>query len=227
MEAQTMDRDQLDSTSDCEHLLVELDPYIQFSAWKALRAVSTKVPDMEIDELIQRIRIKLWQAMRRRAVQSPQAYIRAIAHNEVLQMLRGHRSISPLPLSADGELLEGTPLSIGTLAEDPAKQVERKDYLVEVVDAIVMLPTRQRNAMLMSLKDRVDNPLALSQACNARKIDLERINWPHEDKEASLRLRASVSVARKKLHNLLDRATRKEGNEQSISYYSEGQTRPL
>ena len=105
MVAPTMQSDQFDLTSDSNQLLELLDSYIRhfvrLSRPTFQRAVPTDVLDLEMDELIQQVRIKLWSAMRQQAIRNPKAYIRVIVRNAVLQLLRHSRSVRPLPLNED------------------------------------------------------------------------------------------------------------------------------
>src|SRR5438105_13513213 len=78
----------------CEKLLAEHDEHIQAEARKLvpLNLFSEDVLDLEIDELAQNIRIKLWASYLKRSVTHPRAYIRAIAHTTAVDMVRHHRS---------------------------------------------------------------------------------------------------------------------------------------
>jgi RNA polymerase sigma factor (sigma-70 family) len=199
--------DRRDPTSDFELILKPLEPFIQHEAMRTLQSiVSRDLLDLETDEVVQRVRIQLWYALQRTAIEKPKAYVRRMVRNEVLQLIRRNKSTTPLLLDHDGELFQGNPLSIGTRAEDPAEQVE-EDFtathsLESVLDAINEFPPRQRDAMLMSMKESVDDILGLQKACEVRHIELECINWP-EDQKAKLLLRASLSVGRRRLREQL------------------------
>src|SRR5690348_4934068 len=79
-----------------------LEPLIQSAARKAMTSLRSLVPaevlDLEIDEMAQIIRIKLWQAMQQHRIEHLAAYIQRMAHNEMLQWLRRYRPVSPLSL---------------------------------------------------------------------------------------------------------------------------------
>jgi DNA-directed RNA polymerase specialized sigma24 family protein len=98
---------------DIERMLEDFDGYI-------LRLVGRKVHrivvrgemlDMEVDEIVQNTRIKLWQALQRRKIINIEAYVRCIVHTECINMVRGYRLTFPLPINEEGELYQGKVLA--------------------------------------------------------------------------------------------------------------------
>src|SRR5437660_8482819 len=71
------------STRDmCEATLKRLDGYIKTQVYRVgryyARDIHPAVWDLELDEIIQRVRIKLWQALEKRGIRYPYAYIKLI-----------------------------------------------------------------------------------------------------------------------------------------------------
>jgi RNA polymerase sigma factor (sigma-70 family) len=197
-----------DSDSDANELLERLDAYI-------VSLVRIKVPrnvvrpEMladEIEDLIQKVRIKLWLTLRKKRINNPEAYIRCIVYTEVIDLLRRRRSMLPLPLDEDGELYQGNLIFTPSEGmQDPGDEVEQAeeldDSIQDIFEAIVQLPPRQQRAMICSLKDQIDDVLPVIDALRDQLIDVEAVNWPEEKNELQS-LRASLSIARKKLRSL-------------------------
>lgn len=192
-----------------EEFLVKHDARILAEARKAfpLALFSEDVLDLEVDELAQNIRVKLWISRQKRSITHPKAYIRAIAHTTAVDMVRRYRPEVSLSGDADGELcLCDFLVAQNEGFRDPAYEIELReidpDLLTNLVDAILTLPPRQRQAMFSVLREHRDDVLPLINAFKAREIDVEEINSPDEACEEYL-LKASLSVARKKLQWLL------------------------
>ena len=161
----------------------------------------TAVLDLEIDELVQRVRIKFWQALEKRYIRSPHAYIKLIIKCEFVDMSRRQKPFLPLP--ADEELsYSGVGVSVIGNMPDPAdeveQQVEASDILNETIQAALGLPPRQQLALIYSLQHRVDDLAQLTDVFKSNKIDIEGIQWPTGKAEKRL-LQASLTPARKAL----------------------------
>jgi DNA-directed RNA polymerase specialized sigma24 family protein len=198
-------------TPDAEAFLSEYDGYIRIQARKyvlnARRLVYPEAIEMEIDELAQKTRIKVWQAWQKQTISNPKAYISRVVHNEFISMVRQHRPIGQLPLDEEGELYQGHMVcAFSQESQDPAEEVEQQDtngyYLHLAVDAIVTLPRRQQRAMLCALKEKIDDVRALTQAYRAHNIDMEALPAPTTIGEVQA-MRSSTTIARKKLRPLL------------------------
>jgi hypothetical protein len=91
--------------------------------------------------------------------------------------------------------------------QDVAEKLEQEEMTGEamsmIVDEIFRLPARQLQALLYSLRDQIEDFLPLVEALKDRKMEVEEMSWPGEREEVQ-RLRASLSVARKKLRSLKD-----------------------
>ncbi|HYU76684.1 MAG TPA: sigma-70 family RNA polymerase sigma factor [Ktedonobacteraceae bacterium] len=191
--------------ADLADLLERTDPYIMDQVRRQVprHMLRPEVLDLEIDELAQNVRIKLWQALLQRTIVNLQGYIRTMVRNEVINMLRRSRSCLPLITDEDGELYQGNALiNVGEGMVDPAEAAEEKETIqgsIEfAVEAVATLPANQRRALICHLKDQIDDILPLVEAFQKRAIDIKAISWPTEKKEAQV-FRTSLSIARKKL----------------------------
>jgi len=107
-----------------------------------------------------------------------------------------------LPVDEEGELYTGT--VIVTPQEgmvDPANEFEQEEAVAELLartaDAVSSLPPRQQQAMISLLAEQVDDVPQLVEAFKKRLVDVG-VGWPVDESER-LRLKASLSVARKKV----------------------------
>src|SRR6266436_5237168 len=81
-----------DSDPDAE-FLVQYDEFIQTAARKAIPQglFSKDALELEIDDLTQNIRIKLWESRQKRPITNPRAYIKAIAYTKAIDIVRRHK----------------------------------------------------------------------------------------------------------------------------------------
>lgn len=196
-----------DSDSCVEEILEHFDPYIVTQvrnlAYRSSCLCHPAVLDLEIDEIVQEVRIKFWRVLRVKNIRSPKAYIKRIVYNEFVNYLRRRKLLLPLPMDEDGELYQGnlmiTP-SVGM--SDPAYECEQAealdDLLAQTADAVSDLPQRQQLAMLCSLKEQVDDLIQFVDVFTVHEIDVEVAQWP-DDEIDLVRLKASISAARKKI----------------------------
>src|SRR5438477_10539285 len=84
---------------DVARVLEDFDGYIRSLAERKVpRAVALReMLDMDVDEIVQNTRIKLWQVLQRREIINLEAYVRCIVHTECVNMVRGHKPILRLP----------------------------------------------------------------------------------------------------------------------------------
>ena len=165
--------------------------------------VSPELLDLEIQELAQRSRIKLWRTLQKTRITYIKAYIRAIVHSVSMDMIRGYRPDLPLLLDEDGEIYQGNVLATCSEGmQDPLYELEQQErvseYITRVVSVLRSLPPCQRQAMICSLKDQLGDTLTLAQVFKNFEINIEAVRWPSKKKEVQ-NLRASLSVTRKKL----------------------------
>jgi DNA-directed RNA polymerase specialized sigma24 family protein len=202
----------------CEVTLIRLDGYIVSQVHRLgryyYRNIHPGVLDLELDEVIQRVRIKLWQALEKRDIRHPCAYIKLIIQSEFIDMTR--RQKSDLSLSKEEELIHAEVEIAAQHMADPAEmmlqQVDALTCLKEMIQAVLALPPRQQYAMICSLKGRVDDPRQLIEAFKAFKMDIQAIQWPAGKAEKQV-LHASLAPAKKALAKNLGRTSLVGGKE--------------
>ncbi|MDQ2714798.1 MAG: hypothetical protein M3Z08_07830 [Chloroflexota bacterium] len=167
--------------------------------------------DLEIDELEQRIRWKLLCVLRKkRPIENPRAYIYTVATTSAIDMIRCHKEVIPLPLDEYGELSQGCMQgAISEMLQDPAWICEinegATERLAKVARVISRLPPSQRRAIICYLNERLDDVRPLVRMLRTLGCAVESVNWPAEKQEAR-NLKASVSIARKKVREQLEEA---------------------
>ena len=191
-----------------DEFLEEHDPYICAQArrygYDRRGAVHPDVLDLEIDDLIQQTRIKVWLAWRKQHthIENPRAYIGRVAHNEFITMLRQSKQMASLLEEEEDELYQYKMVIGAKLPLDPLHEIEQKEtiahYIGETASAVSALPDGQRQAMLCSLKDRVDDLPTLIELFKAYSLDIEAAQWPTEHNKRQS-MKSSLSVARKKI----------------------------
>ena len=192
--------------NEIDEILRQNDGYILTLARKKVprHIASPEVLDLEINELAQRSRIKLWRALQKRHITHLKAYIRRIVHSESMDMLRSYKPDLPLPVDENGELYQGDVLMVpGEGMQDPLYELEQKEmaaeYITQAVDVLRSFPPCQRQVMICSLKDQVDDVSTLMKAF--KKFGINIVSWPSQKKER-IRLKASLSAAHKRVRSL-------------------------
>ena len=195
--------------NEIDEILRQNDGYIlALSREKVPRHIaSPEVLDLEIHELAQRSRIKLWRTLQKSHITYLKAYIRRIVHSESMDMARRYKSNLPLPVDEDGELYQGDVLVAPSEGmQDPLYELEQKEmaaeYITQVVDVLLALPPCQRRVMICSLKDQLDDVLTLTKVFQRFEVNFETVRWPSQKKEVK-NLKASLSIARKKVRSHL------------------------
>lgn len=204
-----------DSDPTPEEILARYDHFIVALVEKMARRSSNiarpEVLDLEIDEIVQRVRIKLWRALVDKHIEYPQAYIRTIVRNEFNDIPRKRRPPLPLLTDEDGELHlgEGVDAMI-TESEgmgDPAHEFEAGENLDGLMNcaasAVSRLSPRQRRSIGCLLNEQIDARLPLIKAFQKHDIDIEAQVWPEDETDKKL-LKASLSAARHKIAEFLD-----------------------
>ncbi len=193
---------------DIDDLLGQLTTYIIYLAWKKIprAVVPLEVLDLEIDEIVQNTRIKLWLALQKGPITNPKAYIRRVVYTESVDMVRRYKHAHPLPINDEGELNQGNVIVISSEGmQDPADEIEQEetlaDFTSKMADGVLSLPPRQQQAMVFMLKEAVTNIIPVVDALLEKGLDVEAAPGPEGKDELQL-LRASLVVARKKLRLL-------------------------
>src|SRR5205085_9836014 len=100
-----------DSDPTPEEILVRYDHFIvalvNKMASRSSGIARPEVLDLEIDEIVQRVRIKFWNAIQSKHIEYPQAYIRTIVRNEFNDIPGKRKPPLPLLTDADGGLYVG------------------------------------------------------------------------------------------------------------------------
>jgi DNA-directed RNA polymerase specialized sigma24 family protein len=184
--------------------LEEYDVYIQslVRTQFPFAIFTTEIVDLEIDEMVQLIRIKLWMILQNRPIHHPKSYIGQTVHTMMIDTTRKRRHFQ-LPVNDDGELNGGTLLiTPGQGMRDPSYEIDAQDVDPDTLRCIAAtveaLPARQQYALICRLKDTIDDAFVLVDVLQHLAVDPETVHWPKEDDE-KMRLKASLSVARKKL----------------------------
>jgi RNA polymerase sigma factor (sigma-70 family) len=197
-----------------EDLLKNFDYYIVYHARSLVhryaRSANLSQVD-EADELIQRTRIKFWQMLNKSHIEYPRAYLKRIIFTEFSDMKRHQKACPPLSLDEEwsgnqAEQLESVP--------DPADEVEKsqedEEFTQKVIQLILRLPPRQRDAIICLLLDQADDPARLAEMLKKYQPDVEILQWPTSKADKKL-LQASLYIARQTLAKSLhiDMHTRK------------------
>jgi len=191
--------------TDIDEILEHCDSLIRSLARKNFPYTITSAAaiDLDIDELAQITRFKFWLALQKQDIRNTNAYIRRIVHNEAINMVRQHKPVESLNTNDEGEpYLAHTMMASNHVIQEPAEKVEEEEmlssYSSKLVQNILELPPQQQRAMICALKDQIVDILPLVDTFLLYGIDIESIHWPESKKELQ-RMRASLSVARRKL----------------------------
>jgi DNA-directed RNA polymerase specialized sigma24 family protein len=202
------------SPREVNELLESLDPYIRRLASKRLpreMIPSTQWAD-DIEELIQKTRIKVWEALCRGSLTNPHGYIGAIIRTEAIDMIRFYQRVLPLVLNEEGE-----PLVVLSIAQplfslevqDPAEIVEQAEAAAECAELaathIMMLPHCQRYALIDILKQRIRDILPLVERLKCKGLDITDVSLPTLREKGKNTASTSLWIARKKLRLYMHR----------------------
>ena len=201
-----------DSDPTPDEILAQYDQYIvALVRQRALRSTNFAKPgqfDLEVDETVQRVRIKFWQALTLKHIEFPKAYLKKMVSNEFHDLSRKRRQPLPLLTDDDGELYLNDMEELEKAWEmDPADEFEESEGLEELMDsavgALAKLAPRQQQAMICELNEKIDTTLQLIQALRTHRVDVKTVDWP-EDEADKMLLKASLSPARRKMAKHLD-----------------------
>ncbi len=189
-------------------IMQEYDGYIRNLAYQYIprQMIRADILDLEVDELIQTVRVKFWEALSRQEIKNYKAYLRRMMHNEAVNYRRKARFHQVLDTDEEGEPYYGNLLlsqNEGTL--DPLEiLIEREtisEYIQQAIDAVMAFPPLQRKAILCVFKDRIDYLHELREALHTHHIDFKQLDW--SGRQAALHsMKVSASLAKKKLKAL-------------------------
>ena len=136
------DAAQYEDRASIEEILERFDSYIALQAKELVRQnphiAHQAVLDLEIDDLIQKVRIKLWRALKEKDIAYPKSYIWRIVRNEFVDMIRRMKPLYALAVDQDGEIYYGNVLvQSGAGMADPLDEVEQQDEVANCMDKTV------------------------------------------------------------------------------------------
>src|SRR5947208_4099216 len=108
-----------------EDLVTQLDEYIVARVTQAMvhnpAFAHSPTLDLEIDDVVQQIRIKLWHVAQKQMLRSPRAYINHMVTTSLIDLLRSREPTLRLFVDEEGEPYEGYPLNeLGEGMDDPS-----------------------------------------------------------------------------------------------------------
>src|ERR1051326_7452250 len=171
-----------DSDPTPDEILAQHDQYIvALVKQRALRSTNFAKPgqfDLEVDEMVQRVRIKFWQALEAKYIKYPKAYLNAMVWNEFHDLSRKRRPPLQLLTDDDGEWCAGEAKELDRAWEmDPADRFEEGENLDELMDstasALAKLAPRQQQAMICDLYEKIDTTLAFIEALREHCVDVK------------------------------------------------------
>lgn len=182
-------------------ILESVDGFITTQAKKVMRwhllAEREELNNLEVDELIQRTRIKLWKTLEKGPILRPFSYVRRIIYSEFIDMQRQQKYVLPLP---DDENEGG--YHVLSMVADPVDEVIQRmeicSLLQRLVQMTIDLPSRQQMAMISFLWNQVEDTELLHAILAMYGLDRKVVEWPTERVEKK-NLLASLSVARQKM----------------------------
>jgi RNA polymerase sigma factor (sigma-70 family) len=185
-----------------EALLKQFEYYIVYHARSLVhrysKSASFELAD-EADELIQRTRIKFWQMLNRSHIEYPRAYLKRIIFTEFSDMKRQQKGYPPLSLDEEwaGNLLEQIE-NVPDPADEVEERLEGEEFTQKVIQLILRLPPRQRDAIIYLLLEQADDPTHLAELFKKYQLNIDVLQWPGSKTEKKL-LQASLYIARQAL----------------------------
>lgn len=192
-----------DSDPCIEEILEFCDPYIRRLALKKVpRNVCRRdTLDLDVDELAQKIRIKLWEMLQKQAIVNPRAYTNYIAFHQAVNMVRNYDGCLSLQISEDGEIAKGCLVGRREEINNPEVMLEGQEILdeliTEVADTIAEMHLHQQQATICRLKEKMDDFSRLAAALKTRNID-SGVEYSKES-VARQKLQSSYPPAKRKL----------------------------
>ncbi len=184
--------------------------YLTKIAWKLVPRNILAAGDLDliVQDIIQNTCMKFWQKAQKEEILNPKAYLQKIMYHEVVNMIRKYKILLRLPMDNDNEEYSGNVLlTVSQGMGDPLYELEQQETqeerLAQLVEALVSLPLCQKQAMGWLLKERIDDVIALKNAFNRYKLDIDTFVYPDAEKDIPT-FRSSLSYARKKLRARLD-----------------------
>lgn len=194
-----------DRDSEANRLVETYSPYIRLLSQRLLPQDRGY---LEIDELVQRASIRLWLAARTQHIKYPKAYIARIVNSVYVDMQRGFKPVLQLSILTEDELTRGHVLinrseGMGDPLEELEQQESLNECMMRLAATIAQLPAQQRRAILLRMKERVDDLTLFMKSLRIYEIDIEKERWP-SNKIDRQRLASSATFALKKIESRLN-----------------------
>lgn len=169
-------------------------------------AAYARLSFMDRDDITQQVRLKTLGVLQEKDIRNPYAYLKSMVHNEYVSYIRRQKPVIPLLMTDDGEIRDE--LIVGRQgSSDPQIEFEEMSNFFEllevVVHLIVRLPKTQKRAAVCVLRDRVDDPILLTEVFWQHDLDISTLQWPTDPREKQ-RLQASYAPVRQKLAQVLN-----------------------
>src|SRR6266571_1620193 len=126
-----------DNNSNIEKALLQYDSYIVMQVKTIVRRnfsnmVHPELLDLEIDEIIQLTRIRLWHALENGPITNYRGYIQKIIKSVLIDRNRQLKPLLPLPTNQDGELNQGSlVINPGEGMGDPEQEIVVAECITE------------------------------------------------------------------------------------------------
>ena len=194
-----------------EETLVALNAFIEFYTGKVIhdncKNLSRDACDQLMQEVAQSTRIKTWLALQERKVEHLKAYIMCIIYHEFISIVRQKSRFVQMLTGENGETVQNSVMFVqDEMLRDPAVVLERRLDVEERMQAFAkatqLLPSRQMQAILCSMIEKVDDIIGFKKVIEDHHIDIEVFVWPDNEADKKL-LKASIQPARRKVAQLM------------------------
>jgi hypothetical protein len=151
-----------------EELVRQLDSYIIMRVTQKMQRnakfMYTATFDLDVDEVIQQVRVKLWNAAQKQEIRNLKVHTACLISTTIVDLFRSHKRITSLPLYDEGEPYVGNLLiDLGQGLDDPSYEVDQEASIKELLGRVrherVKFPPSQRFALLCALNERIDDPV--------------------------------------------------------------------
>ena len=190
-----------------EETLVALNAFIEFYTGKVIhdncKNLSRDACDQLKQEVAQSTRIKMWSALQERKIEHLKAYTMSIVYHEFISIVRQKsRFVQMLTDEMEGLVQNPVRIAQDEMLRDPAAVLERRldveERLEAFAKAVQLLPSRQMQAILCSMIEKVDDIISFKKVIEDHHIDIEVFVWPDNEADKKL-LKASIQPARKNI----------------------------
>lgn len=184
-----------------------LERYLSYISALARKELPGTLGHCDSDDLVQNSLIKIWFILLVHGIDHPEAYIRRVVRNEMIDMARRYKPYQYLMSDDEGELCQGkalmTPGSEFGNPEDVVLQKEAvRERLNSMIDAMGTLRPRQKLATTCAIQDTARDIPEVEEVLEDSEIG-DGVSWS-QDRREKQRLQASLPPARRKLKKYMD-----------------------